>query len=305
MSNRQEINDSASLWMSVEEGEGWSRLGENSVISRAMPDLHERALTALTESDPAAKCAAARALLRDWDTDRLVLGAASPATMGISAPGRPARPLLVSPRAVERRKVSTAEGRAALIHALAHIEFNAVNLALDAVYRFSGLPREFYGDWIRVAAEEAHHFTLLRDHLRVLGFDYGSFSAHDGLWEMAAKTAHDPLVRMALVPRLLEARGLDASPVLIAKLRSCGDRRAVAIMEVIQRDEVKHVRIGNRWYAYLCRERGVDPVETFRGLLREHGARLRTPFDLVARRQAGFSETEIALLQELAQTQGA
>jgi len=162
-----------------------------------------------------------------------------------------------------------------------------VNLALDAVYRFRGLPRDYYADWIRVAAEEAYHFTLLRDHLVALGFDYGRFTAHNGLWEMAVKTAHDPLVRMALVPRLLEARGLDAAPALIAKLTSGGD-------------EVEHVRIGNRWYAYFCAQRGVDPVETFRRLLTAHGVRLRAPFDAAARRRAGFSEAEMELLDELA-----
>lgn len=266
-----------------------------------MSDLHSRAYAVLRERDPVAKCAAARALMHDWEAGRVRRDRVSPAAEQVLTPGRPERPSLVSPRDVERRKVSTLAGRAALIHSLAHIEFNAVNLALDAVYRFRELPGDFYGDWVRVAAEEAYHFTLLRNHLRALEFDYGSFSAHDGLWEMAVKTAHDPLVRMALVPRLLEARGLDASPALITKLRSSGDRRAAEILEIIQRDEVEHVRIGNRWYAHLCRERGVDALETFRGLLREHGARLRAPFDVVARRQAGFSEVEIALLHELAQ----
>lgn len=238
-------------------------------------------------------------LLAGWHDGRLRLAGSETSVDLIAEPGRPARPVLVSPRLVERRKVSTLEGRAALIHSLAHIEFNAVNLALDAVYRFRGLPPEYYGDWLRVAAEEAYHFTLLREHLRVLGFDYGSFTAHNGLWDMAVKTAHDPLERMALVPRLLEARGLDASPMLITKLESCGDKRAVEIMRIIQRDEVEHVRIGNRWYGYCCAQRGVDPVDTFRRLLEQYDARLRPPFDLAARRQAGFSERELRLLEEL------
>jgi len=262
-------------------------------------DLYDRAYAALRERSSDHKCAQARGLLHDWGANRLTLG--STATVeAVLEPGRPARPVLVSPRIVERRKVSTVEGRAALIHSLAHIEFNAVNLALDAVYRFRDLPREFYGDWIRIAAEEARHFTMLRDHLVALGFDYGSFTAHNGLWEMAVKTAHDPLVRMALVPRLLEARGLDAAPTLIAKLKSCGDARAVEIMQTIQRDEIEHVRIGNRWYAHFCAERGVEPVAMFRRLLAEHGARVRAPFDTAARRRAGFTEEEMALLGELA-----
>ncbi|OGI69633.1 MAG: hypothetical protein A2W18_04145 [Candidatus Muproteobacteria bacterium RBG_16_60_9] len=266
-----------------------------------MSNLHDRAHAALCERDPTAKCAHARALLRDWDAARLVIGAGTTVVEPVAEPGRPERPALVSPRAVERRKVSTREGRAALIHSLVHIEFNAVNLALDAVFRFRDLPRDYYSDWIRVVAEEAYHFSLLRDHLQTLGFDYGSFTAHNGLWEMAVKTAHDPLVRMALVPRLLEARGLDAAPMLIAKFDSCGDARAVEIMKIIQRDEVEHVRIGNRWYAYFCVQRGLDPVATFRQLLTEFDARLRPPFDVAARRRAGFSDVELELLGELAQ----
>jgi uncharacterized ferritin-like protein (DUF455 family) len=266
-----------------------------------MTHLYEQARAALCERDPTAKCIATRALLAEWNADGLTLEETPSRIEPTTDPGRPERPVLVSPRLVERRKVSTPEGRAALIHSLAHIEFNAVNLALDAAYRFRGLPREYYGDWLRVAADEAYHFTLLREHLRTLGFDYGSFTAHNGLWEMAVKTAHDPLVRMALVPRLLEARGLDALPLLIAKLKSCGDKRAVEILRIIQRDEVEHVRIGNRWYGHLCAQRGVDPIETFRRLLREHDARVRAPFDLTARRQAGFSEAELVLLQELAE----
>lgn len=265
-----------------------------------MQDLFDLAQAALRESDGDAKCGAVHALKTAWNAGALDFQDDKKAA-GPCEAGRPERPVLVSPRVVERRKVSTPEGRAALIHALAHIEFNAVNLALDAVYRFRRRPRAYYDDWIRVAAEEAYHFRLLREHLRLLGFDYGSFTAHNGLWEMAVKTAHDPLVRMALVPRLLEARGLDAAPTLITKLKSCGDRRAVEILRIIQRDEIEHVRVGNRWYAYFCRERGVDPVATFEQLLVEYDARVRLPFDLTARRQAGFNEAELALLQARAE----
>ena len=252
-------------------------------------------------ADPLAKVQAAQQLHNDWRAGRCDVDVDACELISLSAPGRPERPLLVSPRAVPRRQVATVEGRAVLIHALAHIEFNAINLALDAVYRFRDLPREYYGDWIKVAAEEAYHFTLVRTHLQTLGYDYGSFAAHNGLWEMALKTAHDPLVRMALVPRVLEARGLDVSPALIHKFKSGGDRRAVEIMEIIQRDEITHVAIGNRWYRYLCAQRGLDPVETFRGLLSEYDApQLRPPFADAARRQAGFTNEEMLLLQELA-----
>lgn len=216
----------------------------------------------------------------------------------IEEPGRPLRPELVPPLDVPRRKMTTPKGRAALIHALAHIEFNAINLALDAVYRFRGLPSAYYGDWLKVAAEEALHFQLLRDHLGSLGHDYGDFAAHNGLWEMAMKTAHDPLVRMALVPRVLEARGLDATPAIVEKLRSAGDDKAVAILAIIERDEIGHVAIGNRWYLHLCQERGLEPVQTFRRLLKEFDAPpLKPPFNIEARRKSGFAEAELTWLQ--------
>jgi len=264
-------------------------------------DLFAAARAALLECDPDAKCAAAAALRTDWSVGRFGAFGDTAPVEPVPEPGRPPRPDLVSPRAVTHRSARTRLGRAALIHALAHIEFNAINLALDAVYRFRNLPREYYGDWLQVAAEEAFHFGLLRDHLRALGHDYGDFPAHNGLWEMALKTAHDPLARMALVPRLLEARGLDASPAIMRKLEEAGDPRAVEILRVIQRDEIGHVRIGNRWYAHLCAERGLEPLATFRQLLAEHGVtRVRAPFDLGARRAAGFSEPELALLDELA-----
>lgn len=216
-------------------------------------------------------------------------------------PGRPARPELVSPRALERRSLATRAGHAALIHAMAHIEFNAINLALDAVCRFPGLPAAFYTDWLGVGVEEARHFSMLREHLRDLGSDYGEFSAHDGLWQMALKTAHDPVARMALVPRVLEARGLDASPGIIRRLRANGDRSGAAIVEVILRDEVGHVAIGTRWFNHLCEERGLDPEATFGRLLREYDApRPVLPLNVEARRQAHFTPGELDLMAALA-----
>ncbi len=264
-------------------------------------DLFTRARDGLQTCDPDAKCRAIAALQADWDAGDFPSLEGPTPVEAITEPGRPARPVLVSPFAVERRSAHTREGRAALIHALAHIEFNAINLALDAMYRFRDLPHDYYADWLRVAAEEAYHFQLLRDHLRTLGRDYGDFPAHNGLWEMALKTAHDALTRMALVPRVLEARGLDASPALVQKFRSAGDARAVEILQIILRDEIGHVRTGNRWYAWLCAQRGLEPVTTFRRLLAEYGTlRLRPPFHEAARREAGFSERELALLGELA-----
>lgn len=193
--------------------------------------------------------------------------------------------------------MNTAAGRAALIHALAHIEFNAINLALDAVWRFPGLPANFYADWMRVASEEALHFSLLSTHLQTLGYRYGDFSAHNSLWEMAEKTSGDVLARMALVPRTLEARGLDATPSVRAKLSQVGDDKAAAILDIILRDEIGHVAIGNYWFAWLCQQQQLEPLAVYRELARRYQApALKGPFNREARKAAGFSEEELAAL---------
>jgi len=224
----------------------------------------------------------------------------------VREPGRPDKPRLVTPRQLHRRSLHTPEGHAALIHSIAHIEFNAINLAWDAVYRFRELPEQYYDDWIRVADEEAYHFQLVRDHLNTLGFDYGDFDAHNGLWDMAVKTAHDPLVRMALVPRVLEARGLDVTPGIIKKLHDFGDRGAVDILEIILRDEIGHVEIGSRWFRYLCEQRKMEPESTFRCLLEEYmegynkkgKAKMgKGPLHRDARIAAGFTEEELNYLE--------
>jgi uncharacterized ferritin-like protein (DUF455 family) len=262
------------------------------------PTLSERALHCLLLADPDTKFAAVEVLRADWQQGLVPLTDTAVPVQTIESPGRPEKPPLVPPQNVPRRSAGTREGHAALIHALAHIEFNAINLALDAAYRFRGLPRDYYTDWLQVASEEAYHYRLLRDHLCTLGYDYGAFSAHDGLWEMAVKTAHDPLHRMALVPRLLEARGLDASPAIIAKLRNIGDARGAEILEIILRDEIGHVRVGNRWYEYFCTQRGLNPAEEFQKLLKEYGAsRPRPPFHREARRAAGFNDVELRYLE--------
>jgi len=257
-------------------------------------ELRRHALALLQMSDPPAKAAAVRAA---FDAGEGVIDAAASLEEPPGLPGRPAHPRLVPPKDVPTRSPFTPEGRAALLHAIAHIEFNAINLALDAVWRFPGLPEPFYRDWFRVAAEEALHFSLLREHLATLGHDYGDFDAHDGLWIMTARTAHDLVARMALVPRTLEARGLDATPPLQAKFAKAGDARAVAILDVILRDEIGHVAIGNRWYRFACERCGLDPVAIYPGLVERYAApRLRPPFNYEARRAAGFSEEEIAYL---------
>jgi uncharacterized ferritin-like protein (DUF455 family) len=265
-------------------------------------ELRLTALQALTLSDPTHKVAAVAAAWHAREglpLDPAAVYTAEEATL----PGRPARPPLLPAQKVPSRTPFTPAGLAALLHAVCHIEFNAINLALDAVWRFAGLPRDYYLDWWHVAHEEAYHFTLLRTHLHQLGHDYGDFPAHNGLWSMCERTAHDALARMALVPRTLEARGLDATPIIQDKLRqvkSDAARTAVELLDIILRDEVGHVAIGNRWYRFLCEQRGLDPLAQYEHLVeRHHAPRLRPPYNLDARRRAGFSEPELQALHAL------
>lgn len=256
--------------------------------------MRSKALAALLISAPADKVALARTLESSssidphWKAD---------APIGI--PGRPERPELVAHTKVRSRSVHSPVGRAALIHSLAHIEFNAINLALDIIWRYDNMPVAFYRDWAQVAREEADHFLLLMAHLRTMGYEYGDFPAHDGLWEMAERTSDDLLARLALVPRTLEARGLDASPPIRARLAEVNDYRGAAILDIILRDEIGHVAIGNNWYGYLCRQFEYDPIAKYRELARRYRApRLRGPFNMQARREAGFSQAELDALQE-------
>ncbi len=202
---------------------------------------------------------------------------------------------MVEPSALRSRRIGSREGHGAMIHALCHIEFTAINLALDAAWRFRDLPDDYLGDWLRVASDEARHFGLLRAHLRSLAYDYGDFPAHAGLWDMARRTAHDPLVRMALVPRVLEARGLDATPPIMERLRTIGDRVALGILDIVLSDEITHVAVGDRWFRHLCAARGVEPESTFLDLFNAFAApRLQPPVNEKARLAAGFSERELA-----------
>ncbi|QJE01993.1 ferritin-like domain-containing protein [Massilia forsythiae] len=259
------------------------------------PELRTQALHCLLLTDPAAKTAAVAALAQAWHAGACTLATDTVLAEPADIPGRPSRPALVPPRLLGRRSMATVEGRAMLVHALAHIEFNAVNLALDAVWRFGGMPAAYYADWLRVAAEEAAHFALLAAHLRTLGYEYGDFPGHDSLWEMVAKTSGDALARMALVPRTMEARGLDAIPPLRAKLAQAGDVEAARILDILLRDEVGHVEIGNRWYFYLCAGSGLEPCATYDALTVQYKAPvLKGPFNVDARRRAGFTEAELA-----------
>lgn len=259
-------------------------------------ELRAAALHWLVTTSCADKVAGVTDLRARWLAGEISLDTAANLVPMHPVPGRPARPAMVSPLDVKHRSMRTPEGRAALIHALTHIEFNAINLALDAVWRFEGMPDAFYDDWLRVAAEEAYHFSLLSAHLVTLGFAYGDFDAHNSLWDMAEKTKGDVLARIALVPRVYEARGLDAVPLMRAKLVQAGDADVGGIMDIIMHDEVGHVAIGNHWYGWLCRQRGLEPISTFQLLAANYKApTLRGPFNQAARRAAGFTEEEMQL----------
>jgi uncharacterized ferritin-like protein (DUF455 family) len=257
-----------------------------AAVARLAASAAARSSAQLSDATPESECSWRRVRTEDVDA---------------APPGRPARPRLVAPAALPRRSMASADGRAALLHAIAHIEFNAINLALDAVWRFDDMPASFYADWIGVAADEARHFAMLQSLLRARGCDYGDFDAHDGLWEMAQRTRGDVLDRMALVPRVLEARGLDATPPIQAKLRQAGDAEAVDVLAVILDEEVGHVALGNHWFAWLCELRGLDPGETFADCLRRYRPATTRSMNRAARLAAGFSEAELQALERRAQ----
>lgn len=267
-------------------------------------NLFDAAAACLAEPDPGRKQALSAEAAAAWAGDLLRVDASCAGPV-IEAAGRPAHLELVPPRGLARRRLSTAVGRAALIHAVAHIEFNAINLAWDAIQRFRGLPSPFYADWVRVAAEETRHFGLMLERLDDLGYGYGDFPAHDGLWEMARRTAHDPLARMALVPRVLEARGLDVTPGMIERLLVVGDEETARRLRIILREEVGHVAAGSRWFRHLCAERDLDAPTAFFDLLSQYlKGEIRGPLNLADRRRAGFDAEELARLESLTGTLG-
>ncbi|MDO4640566.1 MAG: ferritin-like domain-containing protein [Neisseria sp.] len=263
-----------------------------------MKSIYPHLFAALTATDPTQKCRLTQQAAKDWRNGALdALPDQAPVDFRLA--GHPAKPDLVPPSAVAQRKMNTPEGYAAMLHAICHIEFNAINLALDAAYRFRTLPKSFTGDWLKVAEEEAHHFTLMRQRLRSYGYDYGDFEAHGHLWDMAYKTAFDPLLRMALVPRVLEARGLDVTPAIRAKVAQRNDEETCAVLDIIYRDEVGHVQIGNHWYMWLCRMRGLEPLPLFRRLLSRFDMFIfRGYVNIEARERAGFSRFELDMLED-------
>jgi len=259
-------------------------------------DFFERVRSCLAESDVGRKVRSVQDLCRDIQ-GKVIDPECFGQPMAIDACGFPAKPVLVGATQVPKRGFGTQEGRAIMMHAIAHIEFNAINLALDAVQRFSGMPAQYYTDWLRIAEEEAYHFELIHAHLRFLGAAYGDYPAHQGLWDMAEKTAHRALHRMALVPRVLEARGLDVTPGIQEKLRQSGDRHAATLLDIIFHDEIGHVETGTRWFRFLCAQEGCEPDATFWALVDHYFPKgLYGPFNTEARQAAGFSEYEIRML---------
>ncbi len=244
------------------------------------------AVAALRTDEPKVKAAAAHAMAAAWrDNGREPGSGVAP-----DRPARPDRPVLTRPGDMpKRRALTTRAGQVALLHALAHIEFNAIDLACDMIARFDGMPPAFYGDWIGVADDEARHFQMLRDRLHSLDADYGDLAAHDGLWQAADDTRDDLLARLAVVPLVLEARGLDVTPAMIARLKRAGDHDSVAILEIIYREEIDHVAAGSRWFRYVCEQRDLDPEPTWRDIVRSRfkGA-LKPPFNEQARQAAGL-----------------
>lgn len=264
-----------------------------------MNNLFENAYQALRAPDVDQKITLVRQMQSDWQADKLI------ADPEIELPytnkaGHPDKPDLVAPRNLPKRRLGSIQGQAAMIHAIAHIEFNAINLAVDAVYRFRDMPRDFYSDWIQVAAEEAYHFSLVSERLQQLGYAYGDFPAHNGLWDLAQITADDLLVRMALVPRVMEARGLDVTPDIMLKFKRIGDQATVDVLQVILDEEIGHVQAGTRWFHYLCAQRGLEPESTYFNLLEEHlKGSVSCPLHVPARLEAGFSESELERLEAM------
>lgn len=253
--------------------------------------LRGGATMAILSADLDEKTELAQQTARRWHERRLSLR--SPLDPDLpERPGRPARPALVPPKATEKRSLHTLAGRIAMLHALAHIELNAVDLALDIVARFASepVPHSFFDGWMRVAFEEAKHFRMVRDRLRALGADYGDMPAHDGLWQAAHSTRNDLTARLAVVPLILEARGLDVTPSLQDKMRETGDIESADVLKVIYEDEKGHVAVGAKWFRFLCAREKKDPAATFKALVRANfRGTLKAPFNDVARAEAGLT----------------
>ena len=266
-----------------------------------MIELRQSALEILALTDAQSKVSRVFQLFDDYQQQLVSLNLSEILNPhNLVLPGRPEKPELIPPLQVPKRKMDSVEGRASLLHSLAHIEFNAMNLALDAIWRFSDMPQQYYEDWLKVAKEESYHFSLVNEHMQSFGFSYGDFSAHNSLWEMVERTTDSVIARMALVPRTMEARGLDAVPGIRDRFKQIKDVKAVEILEIILHDEIGHVFIGNRWFNFLCGNAGLSPITAYRELAQKyHAPTLRGPFNFEARQKAGFTPEELDLLESL------
>jgi uncharacterized ferritin-like protein (DUF455 family) len=262
-----------------------------------MKNLYQQSKECFLTADPIAKTALTEQLAGQWFSGKLEWKDGETPLI-LNEPGRLEKPEIVLPKDLIKRKLGSEVGRAALIHSLAHIELTAVNLALDTIYRYRGLPKEYYDDWIQCAREEAGHFMMLRERLIEMGFDYGSFSAHNELWKMAVSTADDLMDRMGVVHRAFEARALDVIPSSLVKFERLNDTKMVKVLTVICNDEIGHVNSGTRWFRYRCEQENLDPDTTFFRLLEKYmGGSLAGPFNREARLKAGFSEQEMDYLE--------
>jgi len=263
-------------------------------------NLSDAALHCLMQSNAIKKIQAVRQLAQDWQAG--LLDFKTTVLIDLIEPARPARPALVAGKQLAGRNIQTDKGKAALLHAVAHIEFTAINLALDIIYRFSGMPKQYYNDWIQVAVDEARHFELLAQRLTELNMEYGDFNAHPALWDMAQQTRHNLLHRLALVPKVLEARGLDVTPGMIRRFENIKDHKTVAILKVILTEEVSHVAFGNDWFSYLCQQQNLDEQDTWFEILNKYLKRgIYCPVNISARLEAGFKESELTRLQAICQ----
>lgn len=257
------------------------------------PKLLSTACLVLNTSNPEEKVKITRQAYHNQNS--LFIDQTTDQTLAVSPPLRPARPLkpeLVDPKNVQKRKINRGiQGRVTLLHAIAHIELNAIDLAWDIIARFSFMPQEFYENWLKVAFDEANHFMLLQNRLNEMDSYYGEYTAHDGLWEMAQKTSHDLCARLALVPMVLEARGLDVSPMMIQKLKKAEDNKSAEILQLIHDEEIYHVHVGCHWFHYLCKQKNINPKDHWQSLVQKHlNGSLKPPFNVESREKAGFPQ---------------
>jgi len=256
-------------------------------------ELRAHCLKALASTDLNKKLNQVKVIYESFKSHQMTIDSKVDIQHTYHLPGAPLTPQIVPPRLVEKRS-STEQGKLIFVHALAHIEFSAINLALDIIWRFKDLPDQFYSDWLQIAYEEHLHFNLLNDYLKKFDLSYGSFNAHNSLWEMADRTRHDLIHRLALIPRTMEARGLDVTPPIIEKFKQQKDDEIAAILQIIYEEEIHHVSIGNIWYRWACEAQKLDPHETYKNLLKTYDIELNyEKLNKEARYKAGFLKEEL------------